>query len=136
MGGWQNSYRPANGYGVELSSSSGTVSLLKSVAGTQTSLGTIAGANKLVTTKQWLRVKIVGSVLSVKVWADGTPEPAAWTTATDTAVTAPGEVEYEVLCRRHYMRRMNSRAARAGALSPDVLPFDLDVCAVPPPRTS
>ena len=54
----------------------------------------------------------------------------------DTAVTAPGEVEYEVLCRRHYMRRMNSRAARAGALSPDVLPFDLDVCAVPPPRTN
>ena len=91
-GGWANSYRPANGYGVELSSSSGTVSLLKSVAGTQTSLGTIAGANKLVTTKQWLRVKIVGSVLSVKVWADGTPEPAAWTTATDTAVTAPGQV--------------------------------------------
>ena len=34
-------------------------------------------------------------------------------------------VEYEVLCRRHYMRRMTSHAARAAALSPDVLPFDL-----------
>ena len=41
-------------------------------------------------------------------------------------------VEYEVLCRRHYMRRMTSHAARAAAISPDVLPFDLDVCAVPP----
>jgi thymidine kinase len=40
-------------------------------------------------------------------------------------------VEYEVLCRRHYMRRMTSHAARAQALSPDVLPFDLDVCPVP-----
>ncbi|GAA5162272.1 thymidine kinase [Ornithinimicrobium tianjinense] len=40
-------------------------------------------------------------------------------------------VEYEVLCRRHYMRRMNSHAARAQSLSPDVLPFDLDLCPLP-----
>lgn len=41
-------------------------------------------------------------------------------------------VEYEVLCRRHYMRRMSSHAARMASVTPDVLPFDLDVCAVPP----
>ncbi|MEP7034233.1 MAG: thymidine kinase [Actinomycetota bacterium] len=38
----------------------------------------------------------------------------------------PGDVEaveYEVLCRRHYMRRMTSHAARAVAMSPEVLPF-------------
>jgi len=29
------------------------------------------------------------------------------------------------------MRRMSAAAARATALSPDVLPFDLDVCPVP-----
>lgn len=40
-------------------------------------------------------------------------------------------VEYEVLCRRHYMRRMTAHAARAQALSPDVLPFDLDLCPLP-----
>ncbi|UUZ46064.1 thymidine kinase [Janibacter limosus] len=52
----------------------------------------------------------------------------------DTAdPTHEAEVEYEVLCRRHHMRRMNSRAARAAALSADVLPFDLDACPVPPP---
>ncbi len=50
----------------------------------------------------------------------------------DTA-EAEGEVEYEVLCRRHHMRRMNSRAAHAAAQSADVLPFDLDACPVPPP---
>ena len=50
----------------------------------------------------------------------------------DTKPATAGVVEYEVLCRRHYMRRMTSHAARAAALSPDVLPFDLDVCAVPP----
>ncbi|KUM96636.1 thymidine kinase [Streptomyces yokosukanensis] len=32
------------------------------------------------------------------------------------------EVGYEVLCRRHHRRRMTSATARAGALSPDVLP--------------
>jgi thymidine kinase len=49
----------------------------------------------------------------------------------DTAAGSETLVEYEVLCRRHFMRRMNSAAARAAASSPDVLPFDLDVCPVP-----
>lgn len=35
-----------------------------------------------------------------------------------------GEVGYEVLCRRHHRRRLTSAGARAGALSPDVLPID------------
>ncbi|WP_122260735.1 thymidine kinase [Ornithinimicrobium cerasi] len=52
----------------------------------------------------------------------------------DVAGTDQGPVptvEYEVLCRRHYMRRMHSSAARAQAISTDVLPFDLDLCALP-----
>ncbi|MFI6770268.1 thymidine kinase [Streptomyces sp. NPDC050355] len=39
---------------------------------------------------------------------------------------AMGEVGYEVLCRRHHLRRMTSATARAGALSPDVLPVSAD----------
>ncbi|NLJ53746.1 MAG: thymidine kinase [Intrasporangiaceae bacterium] len=54
------------------------------------------------------------------------------TGADGDAETGP-VVEYEVLCRRHYMRRMNSRAAELSAASDDVLPFDLDVCPVVPP---
>jgi thymidine kinase len=50
----------------------------------------------------------------------------------DTKAGQSGVVEYEVLCRRHFMRRMNSDAARAAAAAPDVLPFDLDLCPVPP----
>lgn len=50
----------------------------------------------------------------------------------ETPGSAP-VVEYEMLCRRHYMRRMNSAAARATALSPDTLPFDLDLCPIPGP---
>jgi thymidine kinase len=41
------------------------------------------------------------------------------------------EVGYEVLCRRHHMRRMTRASARAVALSPDVLPLDLDLCPLP-----
>ncbi|WP_055563089.1 thymidine kinase [Streptomyces atriruber] len=37
---------------------------------------------------------------------------------------APDEVGYEVLCRRHHRRRTTAATARAGALSPDVLPVD------------
>lgn len=49
----------------------------------------------------------------------------------DTAGAGAGTVEYEVLCRRHFMRRMNSRAAHAAALSADVLPLELDACPLP-----
>ena len=42
----------------------------------------------------------------------------------DTA-TDLGVVGYEVLCRRHHMRRMTSVAARAASPSPDTLTLDL-----------
>jgi thymidine kinase len=48
-------------------------------------------------------------------------------------------VGYEVLCRRHHMRRMTaaSRDAliKAAALSPDALPFEIAACAVAPRLT-
>lgn len=34
------------------------------------------------------------------------------------------QVGYEVLCRRHHRRRLTAAAARAGSLSPEVLPLD------------
>lgn len=49
----------------------------------------------------------------------------------DTGAQSEGVVEYEVLCRRHYMRRMNSQSARSASPNPDVLPFDLDICPLP-----
>lgn len=49
---------------------------------------------------------------------------------------AGDHVGYEVLCRRHHMRRMTAASAdalvRQAALSPDALPFDLAACAVSP----
>ncbi|GAB2602263.1 thymidine kinase [Pseudactinotalea suaedae] len=57
----------------------------------------------------------------------------------DTAELETGVVGYEVLCRRHHMRRMTATSARAVSPSPDPLPLDrlpldLDVCSVPPRR--
>jgi thymidine kinase len=46
--------------------------------------------------------------------------------------TGAGQVGYEVLCRRHHLRRMTAHAAQAVTLSPDVLPIDVDICPVPP----
>ena len=49
------------------------------------------------------------------------------------AAAATGqEVAYEVLCRRHFMRRMTASAARAAQLSPDVLPWSLEQCPIDP----
>ena len=51
--------------------------------------------------------------------------------------TDAGEsVGYEVLCRRHHMRRMTAASqealVRSAALEDDALPFDLAACALPP----
>jgi thymidine kinase len=48
---------------------------------------------------------------------------------------AGGSVGYEVLCRRHHMRRMTAvsdAVVRASAREADALPFDLAACALPP----
>ena len=39
----------------------------------------------------------------------------------DTSPAASGLVEYEVLCRRHHMRRMTAAAARASSFTPQTL---------------
>jgi thymidine kinase len=54
----------------------------------------------------------------------------------DTGPGKVGLVDYEVLCRRHYLRRMTSRGAGAAAVSPEVLPFEVDLGALPVPRLS
>jgi chitodextrinase len=92
-GGWQNAYRPKNGYGIQLQSNSGTVSVMKNVNGTVTTLQNVAGAQSLSTGKQWLRLRVVGSTIQFKIWTDGAAEPTGWaSTLTDSAVTAAGQL--------------------------------------------
>jgi len=92
-GGWRNSYRPTNGYGLELASNSSSVTLWKTVAGTNTSLGTASGAQQVGSGRQWVRLRVSGSTVQYKTWPDGQAEPATWrATVTDTSVTAAGQL--------------------------------------------
>ncbi|WP_380168028.1 thymidine kinase [Jannaschia sp. R86511] len=63
---------------------------------------------------------------------DGAQVVVGDVTAADEDAEAPAEVAYEVLCRRHFMRRMTAAAARAASLSPDVLPWAPDQCPIDP----
>jgi hypothetical protein len=92
-GGWQNAYRPLNGYGVQFASNSGTVTVQKNVNGTVTNLRSVSGAQAVSTAKQWVRLRVSGSTIELKTWRDGQAEPAAWTaTLTDSSVTAAGQL--------------------------------------------
>ena len=92
-GGWLNSYRPNNAYGVQLQSDSANVLVLRSVGGVQTTLATLTGASPVGTAKKWVRIRTVGSTIYVRAWNDGSPEPATWTsTVSDSGVAAAGQV--------------------------------------------
>ena len=72
--------------------------LWKSQAGVTTNLGSLSGVAAVTTAKQWVRFRVQGSSVSVKVWTDGTAEPANWElTATDTSITSPGVLQLKWL---------------------------------------
>lgn len=107
-GGWLGAYRPANGYGVELNSTSTNLIVKKMVAGTTSDLRTVTAAQSLTTARQWLRLRVAGSSIQVKTWPDGQAEPATWTTTlTDSSVTAAGQVFLS------YVRSSSATGARA-----------------------
>ncbi len=91
-GGWQNSYRPRNGYGIQIQSNSGTVLLQRNVNGTLTTLQSVPGAQTVGAGIQQVRLRVVGSTVQFKIWSAGQVEPAAWEgVVTDTAVAAAGQ---------------------------------------------
>ena len=97
-GGWSNGYRPINGYGLEFSSNSGTVTVRKNAANTLTSVRSVTGAQQVSTAKQWVRLRVSGSTIQFKTWVDGATEPATWTsTDVDTGVTAPGQLFFSLV---------------------------------------
>ena len=91
-GGWQNAYRPMNGYGIELASNAGTVTVRRNSAGTLATLGSISGGQQVGTNKQWVRLRVSGTQVQVRTWLDGQAEPAAWSSYTDATVSAPGQM--------------------------------------------
>jgi hypothetical protein len=92
-GGWANSYRPRNGYGIELSSTSAGLTVLRSVNGTQSTLASVTGAQSVTTAAQKIRLRVQGSTIQVKTWLASQPEPSTWRSSlSDTGVTADGQL--------------------------------------------
>lgn len=92
-GGWQNTYRPRTGYGIQLASNSAAVTVQKNVNSTTTNLHSVLGAQTVTTAKQWLRLSVSGSTIAFKTWLDGQTEPGAWMSVDiDTSVTAAGQL--------------------------------------------
>jgi hypothetical protein len=97
-GGWANVYRPMNGYGLEMSSDSTTITVKRSLNGTVSNLATASGARQAGTAKQWVRLRVKGSTIQFRTWVDGAAEPSTWrTTVTDTGVTAPGRAHLSLV---------------------------------------
>lgn len=97
-GGWQNSYRPRNGYGLEFASNSSTVALKRNLNGTTTTIASSSTAQPSGTGKRWVRLRVSGSTVQFRTWADGTTEPSTWTsTVTDTGVTAAGQLHISLV---------------------------------------
>ena len=89
---------PNSSYFVHLTNDITTVQLWKSQAGVTTSLGSLSGVASVTTAKQWVRFRVQGSSIRVKVWTDGTAEPANWElTATDNSITMPGVLQVKWL---------------------------------------
>jgi hypothetical protein len=58
----------------------------------------VTGGQAVTTGKQWLRLRVSGSTIQFKIWADGAAEPAVWkSTSTDTSVTAAGQLFLSVV---------------------------------------
>jgi len=92
-GGWANAYRPRSGYGLEFSSNSANVTVIRALNGGSADLATVANGQQVTTAKQWLRFRVSGTTIQFRRWLDGQTEPTTWTsTLTDTQVTTPGQL--------------------------------------------
>ena len=67
---------PNTGYYVYRRTDGGTATLYKQVSGTRTSLGTFTWTND--TNNWWLRFRVEGTTVSVRIWQDGNTEPSTW----------------------------------------------------------
>jgi CSLREA domain-containing protein len=91
-GNWVGGY-PNSGYFVEIQNNNTSVGLRKVSAGTITQVSN-AAIGRATTTKQWVRFRVEGSTLKVKVWTDGAPEPSAWEMqATDSSFSDAGVLQ-------------------------------------------
>ena len=89
---------PRNGYGLELASNSGTITVLRGHQRHRATLRTVAAGQAVTTAEAVAGLRVVGTTIQFKIWLDGQAEPAAWTsTDTDAGVTAAGQLHLSVV---------------------------------------
>lgn len=75
--GWQGTYRPMNGVGIQFQTNSTVARLYKNVAGTTTELAN-AAVHSTAGVVQRLRLRAEADRLKARVWVATDPEPGAW----------------------------------------------------------
>ncbi|GIP33437.1 gamma-glutamyltransferase [Paenibacillus sp. J2TS4] len=90
--GWNSTTAPHNGYGLEINTKTDTVRILR----TRNSNGIygLATVDHPRTTEwQWLRFRVEGGGIKVRIWKDGEEEPAGWLhQRTNNDVVTPGKL--------------------------------------------
>lgn len=90
----------ATGYSITIGNTS--IDLESRVSGTKNTLWTsnfpgIGCSTPANGSKKWIRFRVSGTSISVKVWDDGAAEPSYWSTQhTDSAVSAGGRVGFNI----------------------------------------
>ena len=126
-GGWQNPNRPRTGYGLNLVSTTGTITIQRNVNGTLTNLRTVAGGQAVTTARQWLRFRVDGQDVMFRTWRDGTTEPSTWTsTLSDSSIPGAGQLYLT------HLRNSTNNAAKNLTLDDLVLTELLAVDTTPP----
>jgi hypothetical protein len=88
---------PHNGYVVEFSPTSPTVSLIRRFHSVTTNTVS-ANAQQDPTAKHWVRFQVQGSQIRFRTWLAGHTEPTGWNaTYTDPAPLAAGQTSFSIL---------------------------------------
>lgn len=89
-----------HGYAAYIKEDTGTLTIIKIVAGTMTELASSAAKTLAANAQDWyIRFRANGTSLSAKAWRYGVPEPTAWdVTVTDASVAGVGFIGYFARC--------------------------------------
>jgi hypothetical protein len=92
-GDWADLYNliPSSGYGVQVKNTSSQVKVFKATGGGGRAVIGAGSIGAVGTGVQWLRYRVEGDQILVKVWSEGSAEPSGWELVVqNSSVTAGG----------------------------------------------
>lgn len=89
---WNSLGSPHNGYGIEIQSDVDQVRMFR-VRQSNGAFALRTLTHTRTTAWQWMRFRVEGATMKVRIWADGSPEPLTWLgELSNPDVTAPGKL--------------------------------------------